>query len=73
MREGNWFVFAFSINVYIYLVESSTFFTATCDVSKVTELVYTQFNGQTYPDKIKKKGELETPEEISLKWFNRFF
>ncbi len=63
----------FLIYVYTHLVESSMFFTAACDVSKVNELVYTQFNGQTYPDKIKKKGELETPEEISLKWFNRFF
>ncbi len=49
------------------------FFTAACDVSKVKELVYTQFNGQTYPDNIKKKGELETLEETSLKYFNRYF
>ncbi len=57
---------------FTYLVESTTFFTATCDVSKVDDLVYTLFNGRTFSEKIKKEGKLETLEEIYLKWLNHF-
>ncbi len=73
MCEGNRFVCVFWINTFTYLVESTTFFTATCDVSKVNDLVYTLFNGRKFSEKIKKTGELEMPEEASLKCFNRYF
>ncbi len=57
MRQENWFVCAFWNNICINLVESTMFFTAACDVSKVDTLVYTQFNGQKFSEKIKKDGK----------------